>query len=498
MRIGRWRVASLVLVMALAAAGRAGGAPAGDSDTLRLSLDDCVSRALAEGEEIRLAEADEATARALYLQARSTALPQLNASATYTRQIESIFRQAGDGEKVEEFEPDTTAPIEQRVRDLEKALPNSGLAGLSGLFSSTSFGSKNTYVASVGVTQKIFQGGSIWGSIAAARHAMRSARASMEDKRNLVVLGVREAYLLALLADRRVRIAELALEQAETQLERVRLQQEAGQASEFAMLQAEVERDNLVPLLKQAQAGREIAHLELFRLINLPASAAVGLTTPLLDDASVPAQPAAVDTAGLVAAALEASGIAALEEVLQAREHGITVAKADVWPDLSLFANYSRQAFPGDLFPKSGEWKKDVNAGARLTWKLFDGFLTKGAIEQSRAQASVARQDLNQARELVRESVIQTRWDLDRSASELHARARTVQVASRAYELAKLRFEEGASSLLEVNDARIAYQIAQSNEAQARHDYFVALARLERYSGRPLFTSVARAVGPKR
>ena len=31
----------------------------------------------------------------------------------------------------------------------------------------------------------------------------------------------------------------------------------------------------------------------------------------------------------------------------------------------------------------------------------------------------------------------------------------------------------------------------QTNEAQARHDYFVALARLERYTGRPLFAAAA-------
>ncbi len=133
-----------------------------------------------------------------------------------------------------------------------------------------------------------------------------------------------------------------------------------------------------------------------------------------------------------------------------------------------------------------------------MTWNLFDGFRTKGAIQQTKSLASVARQNLNQTRELVREATIQNQLELERSAADLHARARTVQVAGRAFELARLRYEEGASSLMEVNDARIAYQIAQVNEAEARHDYFVTLARLERFSGRPLFTSVADAVGGAR
>ncbi len=469
----------------------------GGGDSLRLSLGEVTERALAQGEEFKLSQADMATARALYLQARATALPQISGSLSYTRQIESVFRQKG-GTTIEPFEPDTNAAIEQRVRDIERALPNSGLAGLSSLFRSTSFGSKNTWVGSVGVTQRLFQGGSIWGSIAAARHAMSAARSSESDRREDVILKVREAYLGALLADQRLRIARLALEQAENQLERVGLRKEAGAASEFVLLQAEVERDNQIPLVKRAAQGREIAYLELCRLANVRSTGVIILTTGLLGDAAIPAEPAAVDTTGLVAEALRASGVRALEEALYAREDAVKVAKADLWPDISLFANYSRQAFPTDALPKSGEWKKDINAGARVTWSLFDGFRTKGAIQQTRAQASIARQSLNQTRELVREAMVQNQLELERSASDLHARARTVQVAGRAFELARLRYDEGASSLMEVNDARIAYQIAQVNEAEARHDYFVTLARLERFSGRPLFTSVADAAGGAR
>lgn len=488
-------LAGVVGAAILFSSGVASAQTSGDS--LRLSLGEVTDRALREGEEFKLSQAERASARAFYLQARATALPQINGSLSYTRQIESVFRQEG-GTTLDPFEADTTASLEQRVRELERALPNSGLAGLSGLFSSTSFGSENTWVGSVGVTQKLLQGGSIWGAIAAARHGLTAAHESELDKRADVILKVREAYLGALLADRRLQIARLALEQAENQLERVTLRKEAGESSEFVLLQAEVERDNQIPQVKRAAQGRELAYLELFRLVNIRPTARIRLTTALLDDAALPEDPAFADTTGLVAEALEASGVRAMEELLHAREHAVGVAKADRWPDFSLFANYSRQAFPSDVFPKSGQWKRDINAGALVKWTLFDGFRTKGAIQQSRANLSVARQSLNQTRELVQEATIQNMLELERSASDLHARARTVQVANRAFELARLRYEEGASSLMEVNDARIAFQIAQVNEAEARHDYFVTLARLERFSGRPLFTSVADAVGGAR
>lgn len=461
-------------------------------DTLRLSLAECERLALDRGEEMKLAAADLQTAQALYQQARATAMPQLHFSTTYTRQIESVFRSSAGGD-FSAFDPDTLAPLEDRVRDLEKALPTSGLAGLAGLFSNTSFGSENSWVANLSLSQKLIEGGSIWNSIAAAKHAMRAADLIQADRAAETALQVREAYLQALLADRSVAIAQLALEQAESQLQRVRLRHDAGSASEFELLQAEVQRDNQIPTVMRARAGREVAYLELARLTNVPGDRAIRLETPILDDAAVPAEPAAVDTAGLVDLALRAAGVDALEEALQARENAVGVAASGKWPSLSLFADYSRQAYPDDPFPKSGQWQKDIRAGLVLNWSLFDGFRTRGAIQESKAKRSQAEQTLHQTRELIREAVRQSEWDMGRAAAELHARSRTVQLARRAHELATLRYEEGASDLLEVSDSRIAYQIAQLTEAEARRDYFSSLARLERYSGRPLFTALVPA-----
>lgn len=480
------------ILACLLAAAMAAPRPAAADDTLRVTLDECVARALDRSEEIRLADADLSKAYAAYLRARSVVLPQLTATAIYTRQIENIYQDTGEGFDLEPFEPDTLAPIEDRVRALEDALPDAGLASLLGLFSQSSFASRNAWIASVGLTQRIFQGGFLWNSIAAARHAMRAARRARADAREDVVLAVRETYLAALRSDRVLRIAALGLEQAETQLARVRVRHEVGEASEFEMLQAEVERDNQVPAVKEAETLREVAYLEVRRIANLPEEP-LALATPLLDDAALPAEPAALDTAGIAELALRGAGIESLEEAVAARGHAVGIASSGRWPRLSLFANYGRQAFPEDVFPDAAEWRRNANAGLMVEWNLFDGFETKGAVRDARANRSIAEQSLARAREAVVEAVAQSQGELSRAASDLSARARTAAVARRALDLANLRYEEGVASLLEVSEARIAHQMALSNEARARHDYFAALARLERLTGRPLFTEVAMA-----
>jgi outer membrane protein TolC len=485
----RWVPAFVALALWRPAA--AGAQAPAVPDTLRMSLAACVERALTVGEEMRIVEAEYEAARGTYVRARSDALPQLTLGTTYTRQFESVFESDAGGFEFEPFEPDTTASLEERVRDLERALPEAPLGLFSGLFESGPFASKNAWVASASLTQTLFEGGSVWGAIQAAGHGLKAVENRRRDHTLEVELQTREAYLAALLAERGVRIAELGLEQADTQLQRVRLRQEAGQAAEFDLLQAEVQRGNQLPAVLRARNQRDVASLQLRGLANLPVGVPLVLTTPLLDEGALPADPAAVDTLGLMQAALEAAGVVALAEELEAREHAISVAARDRWPGMALFANYSEQAFPEDVFPSRGDWRRDANAGVRLYWSIFDGLRTRGMLQESRAQRSIARQNLLQAREGVNLLVAQNVGELQRSAAEVRARARTVALAWRTLELANLRYEEGASSLLEVQDARLGWQLAQTYEAQARHDYFAALARLERYTGRPLFTSLA-------
>jgi outer membrane protein TolC len=428
------------------------------------------------------------TAHARYLQARSTALPQVSLTTTYTRQLESIF---GRGGQMEEFEPDTLAPPEERIRALEDELPNSGFFAIQQLLSSSAFASENSWNAALGIRQKLLQGGSIIASIQGAGHALKSTELALEDRRAEIILRVREAYLDALLAERGVRIAHLGLEQAENQLQRVRLRRDAGQASEFELLGAEVQRDNAVPPLRRAEAGRELVEQELRRLCNLPVRRPLALTTPLLEERSFSPMAAVIDTTGMVGDALASSGLRALENFVEARGHAITVARAAYFPEISLFANVSQQAYPDRMIPERGDWRRDKNVGIVASWTLFDGLATHGAVEEAAAARQGARLELQKARELVRLAVIQGTWDLRRASAELEARGRTVELARRALDLAGLRYEEGASDALELQDARISWQMALSNEAAARRDAFAALAQLERYTGRSVFSGVA-------
>src|SRR5690606_30470976 len=143
------------------------------------------------------------------------------------------------------------------------------------------FGRENAWIAAATLNQPLFAGGRIVSGVQLAQHGEAAAEASLREARADVALQVRQAYYGALLAQEAESIVEASVELAQQHLDRVRLLLETGQASELDALRAEVELENLRPQLVQARNARELALLNLKRLVNLQIDASVRLTTSL-------------------------------------------------------------------------------------------------------------------------------------------------------------------------------------------------------------------------
>ena len=86
--ISFWIAATLGILLSGSLSGQEVPAP---TDTIELSLDQAVTRALDESEEIRLARSQITLAGAQISSARSAILPQVNANLGYTRTLASVF-----------------------------------------------------------------------------------------------------------------------------------------------------------------------------------------------------------------------------------------------------------------------------------------------------------------------------------------------------------------------------------------------------------------------
>ncbi len=456
----RLAIASLVLFSSLpriAAAQRA--------DTLSLSIQDAVTRALRVGDEARAASAQVEIADAQVTIARAAGLPQLRLSGSQSHVTESARAQA--------------------VGSI--------------------FNQPNTYTANANFSQALFQGGRIMAGSRAANAVRSAARLDEAETKAQVALDVQRAYLQVLFANRLAEIQEAGLSLAAQRVKQAEQFEAAGRAARYDVLRARVQQANLEPVAIEARSDVALSMLDLKRLTNIPTSQPLRLTSSI-DTLAVRAIAASVAAAP---ALNERPALKSAEALVEARKAGVRVAKADLLPTIGLTGVIGGQAFPFTGLPngrgrlevvpcpagssaervctqQNGGWFGDKSFGISMSWPIFDGLRAKGAIDLAQANRRLAELQLAQTRERVENDITSGRAELDRAQSLYAARRTNAQEADEAFRLAALRYSRGLGTQLEVSDAQLALTTAQTNEARAIFDLYLAAAALARALGQPV------------
>jgi outer membrane protein TolC len=458
--------AAIAVLTALLAASLPAQTVPTRGDTLLVSLPDAVSRALTAGDETRIAEAQQDATGAQLTSARATVLPQLRFNGGYTQTIENAR---------------------------------------STIVSSV-FGQKYNYNGNVNLSMPLFQGGRAVGGMQAARHAQASSRFATAETRAQVTVDVQRAYLAAIAAERLLAIQERNLAVSSERVAQAEQMERAGRAAHYDVLRVRVERTNLEPLAIQARNDRDLAYLELKRLLNLPLDKPLQLTTDVATDSTavlaVLARLAADTTPG------DRGLLRAAEETYGARQAAVKVARADYLPTISAFFTTGYLALPatpalptrfgrtGAEFCPAGSpstrvcqnngFFADRSAGLQVSWPIFDGLRTKGNVDLAQANARVAELQLAQTRERVAVEVAQARAQARRVTALFQSQRANVAQAEEAFRLAQLRFSRGLGTQLDVSDAQLALLTAQTNALRSTFDVYLAAAELDRSLGRPI------------
>lgn len=451
--------------------------PQAHTDTLRLTLEEAVATGLRVSDEIRLATAQYDIAGAQLDAARSAMMPQLRINSTFGRTFD-----------------------------------NARSAAVNPVFSQT-----NTYTANANLSQTLFQGGRLYSTARAASRLAEAAKLNAEERRALFTVEVQRAYLDALLAERMVDLQETNLQLASTRLTQVQQFQTAGRAAQYDVLRARVERANIEPLAIQARSDKELAQLELKRLLNLPLEQPLALTSTIDPQAAQTIVASYLDSTS----APNRAALRSAELVASSRRMAVAAARADFLPTITAFIQTGFGAFPpagfgiptergafsAEFCPnpatapargcQNGGWFVDRSMGVNFSWAVFDGLRAKSAWELARATYRIADLELRQEREAVAVEVARARAELQRAKAVFDARRQNSSEAQEAFRLANLRFTRGLSTQLEVSDSQLALLTAESGEARATFDLYLATAEMARALGRPIPLPATRAT-PRR
>jgi outer membrane protein len=461
-----------------------------------LSLDEAVRMAESQSEAVRIARAGVQRAEGQQYQARSQRLPQLAGSASYTRTLASQFSIAA-GPAVDTTKPvpppapcdqyllDATATTADRLAGLEDASRCAIGGNPFSSFGSLGFGAKNQYNLGLAFSQNLFAGGRISAQNAVANAGRRSADIELTAQRAQLHLDVTQAYFDAALADRLVALAESSAVQTDNVLKQTKLARTVGNVSEFELLRAQVSSANQRPIVIQRQSDREVAYLRLKQLLNLPLDSPVELTTAVDDSAAINV---ALESIGITSdtAAIDRATVKQAAEAIDAQRGLLKVAKAQRLPTLSLTSQYGKVAFPLTGLPQSGSFRTNWTIGVASQVPLFTGGRIKGDQLVAEANVREAQARYDQLREFAALDSRVTINNLLQARAAWQASLGTAEQAARAYSIAEVRYKEGISTQIELNDSRILLEQAVTNRALAARNVQVARVKLALLADLPL------------
>ena len=417
-----------------------------------LTLDQALAIAAAQNRDVQKAIEYKNWVQGRYVQERAAALPQGTFTANFTRTFD-----------------DTTSKLFSGFMG-----GGEGGSGDSTNLGEIFGGRQDVSSGNFGVTQVVFTWGQVGAAIRAAKLGFSYSDQQLRRFRQAVVKDVTAVFYNVLAARELVRIAEDNLAQRTRRLDEVMKRREAGTATDFDVLAAQVELDGAKPAVIRSQNAVRAARAQLRFLL---------------------AEPQEVDAEGTLAAPVDP--VPAYDELLATAlqnrpelgevhtQQGIyaeliKIAASASKPRVDFAANWGKRHLALPTISSTGTaW----NAGIFATVPIFDGWRTKGQVAQVKSTLTSIDIDELKLREGITLEVHTAVDSAHEAVALLDALNGPVKQAEQLLFLAEKGFELGVKTRLEVQDAEQNVNVARANLAVARRDYRVARVNLDWVAG---------------
>jgi outer membrane protein TolC len=327
-------------------------------------------------------------------------------------------------------------------------------------------GPYNYFDARASVTQSLFSFHDIEKERAASQ-SLKAAQYSFKDARELVVLAVGNAYLMAIATAARIETTDAQVKNAQALYGKAVDQQRAGLNPAIDTLRSQVELQTRQQQLIAARNDFDKQKLSLARVIGLPLGQQFILTekAPYQELTPLPLE------VYLQRAYGSRSDYQAAQAQVRAAELSRRAATAGHYPSLDFNANY------GDIgvtpSQSNGTWQ--VNGGLNIP--IFAGGKTHSDVLEADAQLKQARSQLNDLRGRIDYEVRASLLDLTSAAEQVEVARSSVDLAEQTLAQSEDRFTAGVADNLELVQAQ--ESVASAHESYIQSLYAHNLAKIE-------------------
>jgi outer membrane protein len=439
------------------------------AQTQTLTMDEAIQLALVNNKDIKISYLNTEKSSAAVREAFGYALPSVDIAADFSHFLKKPKMPFPD------FEALLTNATYSILFD-ENVIPRDDSKFVPIETTLQSFALNNTYSASLTLTQVLFSS-AVFEGIGATKTFYELSRAELNNTVSKTVLSVQTAFYGVLLSKAVLDITNASFTNAQENFNNVKALYNQGMVSEFDMLQAEVQVENIRPVLLRIENALVTAKDGLKIIIGADQREEIDVSGEIeLDSIDISNEDELIEEA-----LLSNFNIQSLELKKQVDEAFIQLDVSEYWPTLAAFGNYTYTGSSDDLYFQNYDYS---TVGLSLTFNLWQGNRTKNAVEQSTITFKQTEEQLLQLKDFTTLEVKAKIQELKRVKSLIEVQERTVKLAQRAYDISKVRYQEGAGSQLELQNADQDLRQARLNRVQAIHSYLVTKLELDQLLGR--------------
>lgn len=419
----------------------------GQAEPLVIGLDEALRLAMELNPTLKVAEMEVERANTGINVVRGRFLPSISASGGYTRNIQKpvIFLPPGSpfGDVLE-------------------------------------IGSDNSYSAMFVAGMPVYNPG-LNAALRTARAERELAGEGLRASKIEMEYFVHSAFYDALLAKESMEVMQQSFANAQQNLELVSRMRQQGLVAEFDLIRARVQTDNLRPTLLQAENGYKMAVNYLKALIGLEADREIEISGNLTQMAEKSMTDFSIQQANRSLS--RNTDLVRMNLQMNLIERQAQNIRASGLPSLSLASNYNFQTEANDFKFSDYTWVRTFAAGLRFTIPIFSGFTIRNQARQLEImgeQLALQRDYMKENLSIQLDNILKT---MAVAVEKSNTTRSTVEMAEKGYAIARVRYDTGQGTLLEINDSELALTQARFNLLQARHELLKAQTEYRKFIG---------------
>jgi len=343
-------------------------------------------------------------------------------------------------------------------------------------------GSYYDWTTSLTITQPIYNGGAVFTAWSAAKMYSKFATAQLEANKRQLKLEVIRAFYGVVMADELARVASQSVDLAQAGLDVVNKMQAQGTVSDYEVLTAEVRLANYKPQLIEARAAGRLARENLNNILGINLNDSVQLSFSM--DSSLFIMPDLNFDSARTASLDTRPEVEMMRLQTAILGKAVSIARAAYLPSVNFITSLQFQAqYDNDRWPARPDWLRSYYSGVMISVPIFDSWRTPARVKQAKLELSQSKLSEAELEDNIKLEVEQSWWNYQRARESLTTQGQAVEMARRGLAIARVRYENGVGTQLELFESEVALAMAETNRVRAFYDLATGYAALRKALG---------------